>query len=171
MATLIPFLQQLTGINAIMFYAPVLLKSIGFGGNASLYSAVIIGAVNVVATLVSIFTVDKWGRRVLFLEAGVQIFLSQVVIGNTVSANMLFRFVIAQSFLAMPLPVWYLPILRRMGFRHELVCVLLSHRRQTNVPIEEMINVWRQHWFWKQIIPAVDTYAAEQRSSVMVQSQ
>ncbi|XP_030548188.1 sugar transport protein 13-like isoform X2 [Rhodamnia argentea] len=72
--------QQFTGINAIMFYAPVLFDTVGFGSDASLYSAVIIGAVNVLSTLVSIYTVDKMGRRVLLLEAGVQMFLSQVVI-------------------------------------------------------------------------------------------
>ncbi|WCJ23727.1 Sugar transport protein 13 [Euphorbia peplus] len=72
--------QQFTGINAIMFYAPVLFDTVGFGSDASLYSAVITGAVNVVSTCVSIYSVDKLGRRVLLLEAGVQMFLSQVVI-------------------------------------------------------------------------------------------
>lgn len=78
MAILIPFFQQLTGINVIMFYAPVLFKTIGFGGNASLMSAVITGLVNVIATLVSIYGVDKWGRRFLFLEGGIQMFICQV---------------------------------------------------------------------------------------------
>ncbi|XP_021761128.1 sugar transport protein 13-like [Chenopodium quinoa] len=72
--------QQFTGINAIMFYAPVLFNTLGFGGNASLYSAVITGAVNVLSTVVSIYSVDKLGRRILLLEAGVQMFLSQVII-------------------------------------------------------------------------------------------
>ncbi|KAG5008526.1 hypothetical protein JHK85_027068 [Glycine max] len=77
----IPTFQQLTGINVIMFYAPVLLKILGFGNDASLMSAVITGVVNVVATLVSIFTVDKFGRRVLFLEGGAQMLICQVIIG------------------------------------------------------------------------------------------
>ncbi|KAG5236540.1 sugar transport protein [Salix suchowensis] len=72
--------QQFTGINAIMFYAPVLFDTVGFGSDASLYSAVIIGAVNVVSTGVSIYSVDKVGRRMLLLEAGVQMFFAQVVI-------------------------------------------------------------------------------------------
>lgn len=72
--------QQFTGINAIMFYAPVLFNTLGFGGNASLYSAVITGAVNVLSTIVSIYFVDKLGRRLLLLEAGVQMFFSQVII-------------------------------------------------------------------------------------------
>ena len=76
---LVPFFQQLTGINVIMFYAPVLFKTIGFGDDASLMSAVITGVVNVVCTVVSIFTVDKFGRRILFLEGGVQMLLCQVI--------------------------------------------------------------------------------------------
>ncbi|PQQ21639.1 sugar transport protein 13-like [Prunus yedoensis var. nudiflora] len=72
--------QQFTGINAIMFYAPVLFQTLGFKSDASLYSAVITGAVNVLVTVVSIYFVDRAGRRVLLLEAGVQMFLSQLVV-------------------------------------------------------------------------------------------
>ena len=64
-----------------MFYAPVLFNTLGFAGDASLYSAVITGAVNVLSTVVSIYSVDKIGRRALLLEAGVQMLLSQTVIG------------------------------------------------------------------------------------------
>ncbi|CAL9089791.1 unnamed protein product, partial [Musa textilis] len=81
MAIAIPMFQQLTGINVIMFYAPVLFKTIGFGDSASLMSAVISGLVNVFATTVSIATVDKFGRRVLFLEGGIQMVVSQVAVG------------------------------------------------------------------------------------------
>ncbi|KAF8682040.1 hypothetical protein HU200_045500 [Digitaria exilis] len=61
MAVLVAFFQQLTGINVIMFYAPVLFKTIGLGGDASLLSAVITGLVNIVATLVSIATFGASG--------------------------------------------------------------------------------------------------------------
>ncbi|XP_024980207.1 sugar transport protein 13 [Cynara cardunculus var. scolymus] len=79
-AVALQFFQQFTGINAIMFYAPVLFSTLGFKNDASLYSAVITGAVNVLSTVVSIYSVDKLGRRILLLEAGVQMFLAQVVI-------------------------------------------------------------------------------------------
>ncbi|RRT45311.1 hypothetical protein B296_00051714, partial [Ensete ventricosum] len=78
MAILIPCFQQLTGINVIMFYAPVLFKTIGFGSEASLASAVITGTVIVLGTFVSIATVDKLGRRALFLQGGTQMLISQV---------------------------------------------------------------------------------------------
>ncbi|KAI3949854.1 hypothetical protein MKW92_003318 [Papaver armeniacum] len=81
MAIAIPFFQQLTGINVIMFYAPVLFKTLGFGDDAALMSAVITGLVNMFATFVSISTVDKWGRRFLFLEGGLQMLVCQVFVG------------------------------------------------------------------------------------------
>ncbi|XP_071709232.1 sugar carrier protein C-like [Rutidosis leptorrhynchoides] len=77
---LIPFFQQFTGMNVFMFYAPVLFKTMGFGDNASLISTVITGVVNMFATFVSILTVDKFGRRALFLEGGIQMFVCQIVI-------------------------------------------------------------------------------------------
>lgn len=76
---LIPTFQQLTGMNVIMFYAPVLFKTIGFGDTASLMSAVITGLVNFIATFVSLLTVDRVGRRALFLEGGIQMFVCQVL--------------------------------------------------------------------------------------------
>ncbi|KAE8704573.1 hypothetical protein F3Y22_tig00110450pilonHSYRG00771 [Hibiscus syriacus] len=73
--------QQFTGINAIMFYAPVLFQTVGIGNDAALLSSVITGLVNVFSTMVSVYLVDRAGRRVLLLEACDQIFISQVIIG------------------------------------------------------------------------------------------
>jgi hypothetical protein len=61
-AVVIPFFQQFTGINAIMFYAPQIFNSLGSGRSASLLSAVIIGAINAASTLIAIFTVDRCGN-------------------------------------------------------------------------------------------------------------
>lgn len=74
--------QQFTGINAIMFYAPVLFQTVGFKNDASLLSAVITGTVNVLSTFVSIYAVDKLGRRKLLLQACVQMFVCQVAIAG-----------------------------------------------------------------------------------------
>lgn len=80
-AILMPALQQLTGMNVITFYAPVLFKTIGFQNDASPMSVLITVIVNYcIAILVSIFTVDRVGRRKLFLEGGIQMFIFQVII-------------------------------------------------------------------------------------------
>lgn len=78
MAIFMPTFQILTGINSILFYAPVLFQSMGFGGNASLYSSALTGAVLCSSTLVSIVTVDRWGRRVLLIGGGIQMIICQV---------------------------------------------------------------------------------------------
>lgn len=69
----IPAFQQLTGNNSILFYAPVIFQSLGFGSRASLYSSAITSAALVVATLISMAFVDKFGRRAFFLEAGCEL--------------------------------------------------------------------------------------------------
>ncbi|CAA7395460.1 unnamed protein product [Spirodela intermedia] len=61
--------QQFTGINAIMFYAPVLFQTMGFKNDSSLLSSLIVGALNVACTVVSVALVDRLGRRALLLEA------------------------------------------------------------------------------------------------------
>ena len=70
--------QQLTGGNAIMFYAPILFQTVGIKSNGSLLSAVITGLVNVLSTFVSIFLVDRLGRRKLLLQRCIQMFICQV---------------------------------------------------------------------------------------------
>ena len=52
---LLQLFQQFSGINAIMFYAPVLFQTVGFGSNAALLSAVITGSINVLSTFVGIY--------------------------------------------------------------------------------------------------------------------
>ncbi|XVE49722.1 hypothetical protein DITRI_Ditri01bG0103900 [Diplodiscus trichospermus] len=83
--TLIPFFQQLTGINVIMFFAPFLFMTLGYGDKASLMTAIISGSVNMLATIVSIRSVDKYGRRILFLEGGAQMIVSQIAVGMTIA--------------------------------------------------------------------------------------
>lgn len=78
MAIFMPTFQILTGINSILFYAPVLFQTMGFKGSASLYSSVLTGAVLCLSTLISIALVDKWGRRILLISGGIQMILCQV---------------------------------------------------------------------------------------------
>ncbi|KMZ76310.1 hypothetical protein ZOSMA_103G00150 [Zostera marina] len=53
----------------------------------SLISAVITGVVNVVSTFLSILTVDKVGRRFLFLESGFQMLVCRIIVGTLIGVE------------------------------------------------------------------------------------
>ncbi len=62
------FIQQVTGINTILYYAPTILHMAGFGSaTTSILATMGIGVVFVVFTIVSLPLIDHWGRRPLLL--------------------------------------------------------------------------------------------------------
>lgn len=60
-------LQQVTGINAFLYYGTEILKKLGTDSNVALKQQIIVGAANLAFTLVAIGTVDRLGRRPLML--------------------------------------------------------------------------------------------------------
>jgi sugar porter (SP) family MFS transporter len=69
--------NQLTGINAIMYYAPSIFKTAGFADNSALMQTVLIGATNLVFTILAMSVIDKLGRKSLLIigACGMSIFL------------------------------------------------------------------------------------------------
>jgi len=66
---LLQVMQQVTGINIIMYYAPKIIEMAGFTNTEDqMWGSVLIGLINVLSTFIAISVVDKWGRRpVLFI--------------------------------------------------------------------------------------------------------
>lgn len=64
---LLSVFQQFVGINVALYYAPRIFESMGAAKDASMMQTVIMGFVNVIFTVVAIFTVDKWGRKPLLI--------------------------------------------------------------------------------------------------------
>ncbi|SOD74559.1 sugar porter (SP) family MFS transporter [Jatrophihabitans sp. GAS493] len=60
-------IQQITGINTVIYFAPTVLQEAGLGSSASLLALVVVGVVNVVLTLVAIRYLDRLGRRPLLI--------------------------------------------------------------------------------------------------------
>lgn len=60
-------LQQITGINAVYFYATSIFKQTGIGNDASFASGILLSSTTVVFTIIAIFLIDKMGRRPLLL--------------------------------------------------------------------------------------------------------
>ena len=73
--------QQIVGINTIIYYAPTTLKNVGYGDAAAIYANLIIGAINVVMTLIAIRFIDRVGRKPLLLGGLVGMVVSLTVLG------------------------------------------------------------------------------------------
>jgi len=74
-------LQQITGINAIVAYAPTIFQATGVGGDVALLQAILVGVVNFVFTLVAVWLIDKVGRKILLVvgAAGMTLSLTYLV--------------------------------------------------------------------------------------------
>jgi SP family xylose:H+ symportor-like MFS transporter len=67
---LVSVFQQVVGINAVLYYAPEIFRNMGSSGDTAFLQTVLVGAVNMLATLIAIFTVDRWGRKPLLIVGG-----------------------------------------------------------------------------------------------------
>lgn len=77
--------QQVTGINAILYYgAEIFSNALGYGPQDALKQQLWLGAVNLLFTFVAIYTVDHWGRKPLFLAGTVGMLLGLTVLGVTI---------------------------------------------------------------------------------------
>lgn len=63
----IGILQQITGINAVFFYAPMIFEQTGIGTDASFVQAILVGLVNLVFTILAILFIDRVGRKPLLI--------------------------------------------------------------------------------------------------------
>lgn len=68
--------QQITGINAVLFYAPTVFEQLGFGTDSAFMQAVWVGLAGLVFTLIALFLIDRVGRRPLTLWGLVWVMLS-----------------------------------------------------------------------------------------------
>ncbi len=74
-ALIVGIIQQITGINAILFYAPTIFEQSGVGTNAAFAQAVLVGIIQLIFTIIAMNTIDRFGRKPLLLAglAGVVI--------------------------------------------------------------------------------------------------
>lgn len=60
-------LQQITGINSVFFYAPMIFEQSGIGTDASFSQAILVGVINLAFTILAIMFIDKLGRKPLLI--------------------------------------------------------------------------------------------------------
>ena len=75
--------QQFVGINVVLYYASKIFSNMGSSTDASLLQTIIVGAVNLIFTVVAIFTVDKFGRKPLQIIGALGMAFSMLALGST----------------------------------------------------------------------------------------
>ena len=76
LAVAIAMFNQLSGINALMYYAPHIFRMSGAGEDAALLQAVAVGGINLVVTMLALAIIDHFGRKNLMLVGSVGYILS-----------------------------------------------------------------------------------------------
>jgi sugar porter (SP) family MFS transporter len=74
-------LQQVTGINVFLYYAPEIFKKLGSGSSAALLETIVVGAFNLSFTIIAIRTVDRIGRKPLMIIGAAGMCVSLVAMG------------------------------------------------------------------------------------------
>lgn len=82
------FFQQISGINAVLYYAPMIFESAGGTRDAAFLQAIIVGVVFTGMTIVSMALIDRLGRKpLLIIGTGIMAFFLILVAGSFYSAN------------------------------------------------------------------------------------
>lgn len=76
LAVILAIFNQVSGINAIIYYAPRIFEMTGLGANAALLSSAGVGLVNLLATIAAIAVIDSFGRRSLMKVGSLGLILS-----------------------------------------------------------------------------------------------
>ncbi|MDR9456823.1 MAG: sugar porter family MFS transporter [Salegentibacter sp.] len=76
LAFLVAFFNQLSGINAFLYYAPRIFEEAGLGASTALLSSIGIGVVNLLFTLLGVFLIDRLGRKQLMFIGSIGYIIS-----------------------------------------------------------------------------------------------
>lgn len=76
LAIAIAAFNQLSGINAILYYAPRIFEMAGAGKNAAFFQSVVVGGTNLIFTMLAMSVIDRFGRKFLMLVGSVGYILS-----------------------------------------------------------------------------------------------
>ncbi|MEU6062909.1 sugar porter family MFS transporter, partial [Streptomyces sp. NPDC047097] len=73
--------QQITGVNAVIYFAPKILTSTGLGTNASITATIAVGAISVIATAIGMSLIDRVGRRPMLITGLAGMTVSLALLG------------------------------------------------------------------------------------------
>lgn len=144
LAILIAFFNQVSGINAIIYYAPRIFEMTGLGESSALLSTAGIGIVNFVFTLLAMRFIDQFGRRTLMLIGS---------IGLIITLGLVSRAFYTESFGGMAVPVFLFIYIAFFAFSQgAVIWVFISEVFPNEVRAGGQALGSFTHWFMAALI-------------------
>jgi sugar porter (SP) family MFS transporter len=153
LAIVFAFFNQVSGINAIIYYAPRIFEMAGLGAHSSLLSTVGIGAVNFIFTLLGINIIDKVGRRILMLVGSAGLIVSLLLVSYTFYS---------ESFSGFAIPVYVMVFIAFFAFSQgAVIWVFISEIFPNQVRAKGQTLGSSTHWIMAALIAFCFPYLAE----------
>ncbi|MDF1574597.1 MAG: sugar porter family MFS transporter [Bacteroidales bacterium] len=144
LAVLIAFFNQVSGINAIIYYAPRIFEMTGLGESSALLSTAGIGIVNFIFTLLAMRFIDKIGRRTLMLIGS---------IGLIITLGLVSRAFYSESFGGLAVPIFLFIYIAFFAFSQgAVIWVFISEVFPNEVRAGGQALGSFTHWFMAALI-------------------
>nr|WP_294877296.1 sugar porter family MFS transporter [uncultured Pedobacter sp.] len=152
-AVLFAFFNQVSGINAIIYYAPRIFEMAGLGAHSSLLSTVGIGLINFAFTLLALNFIDKVGRRVLMLIGSFGLIASLFLVAFTFYT---------ERFSGMAIPVYMMVFIAFFAFSQgAVIWVFISEIFPNQVRAKGQTLGSSTHWVMAALVAFYFPYFAE----------
>jgi sugar porter (SP) family MFS transporter len=153
LAVLFAFFNQVSGINAIIYYAPRIFEMAGLGAHSSLLSTVGIGMINFIFTLLGINIIDKVGRKMLMLVGSFGLIGSLFMVAYTFYSG---------NFSGFAIPVYMMFFIAFFAFSQgAVIWVFISEIFPNQVRAKGQTLGSSTHWVMAAIIAFCFPYFAE----------
>lgn len=152
-AMLFAFFNQVSGINAIIYYSPRIFEMAGLGAHSSLLSTVGIGLINFAFTLLALNFIDKVGRRILMLIGSAGLIISLFLVAFTFYT---------ETFSGMAIPVYIMVFIAFFAFSQgAVIWVFISEIFPNQVRAKGQTLGSSTHWIMAALIAFCFPYLAE----------
>lgn len=152
LAVLFSIFNQVSGINAIIYFAPRIFEMAGIGKSSALLSSAGIGLINLISTLIGISMIDKFGRRALMFVGSVGLILTLVLVSNAFYSQQM----------GMNVPFYLFAYIAFFAFSQgAVIWVFISEIFPNEVRAKGQALGSFTHWFMASIIAFTFPYIVE----------
>lgn len=153
LAVLFAVFNQVSGINAIIYYAPRIFEMTGLGKSSSLLSSAGVGLINLIFTLISMNLIDRYGRRTLMKIGSV---------GLIITLGLVARAFYVEDFSGLTVPLLLFAYIAFFGFSQgAVIWVFISEIFPNEVRASGQALGSFTHWLMAAIITFTFPYLSE----------